>query len=100
MHLREYVNNDDVDLSISVMLQSFIQSQKYSVSRIIAKKFHHYIKFREENNILLKQILDKLLREKVQFLSLARSRENVTEIKVGIQELVSAANEINISDIS
>lgn len=65
MHLREYVNNDDVDLSISVMLQSFIQSQKYSVSRIIAKKFHHYIKFREENYILLKQILDKLLREKV-----------------------------------
>jgi len=65
MHLREYVNNDDVDLAISVMLQSFIQSQKYSVARIIQKKFSHYIRFREENHILLKQILDKLMNEKV-----------------------------------
>lgn len=65
MHLRDYVNNDDVDLAISVMLQSFIQSQKYSVARIITKKFSHYIKFREENNVLLKQILDKLMTEKV-----------------------------------
>lgn len=65
MHLRDYVNNDDVDVAISVMLQSFIQSQKYSVARIITKKFSHYIKFREENNVLLKQILDKLITEKV-----------------------------------
>ena len=70
MHLRDYVNNDDVDLSISVMLQSFIQSQKYSVARIITKKFNHYIKFREENNVLLKQILDKLISEKVFFFEL------------------------------
>lgn len=65
MHLREYVSEDDVDLAISVMLQSFIQSQKFSVSRIIQKKFMHYMKFREENNVLLKQLLDKLVREKV-----------------------------------
>jgi DNA replication licensing factor MCM2 len=65
MHLREFVNDDDVDVAISVMLSSFIQSQKFSVARIIQKKFIHYIKFREENHILLKQLLDKLLREKV-----------------------------------
>jgi DNA replication licensing factor MCM2 len=68
MHLREYVNDDDVDLAISVMLQSFIQSQKFSVSRMIQKKFMHYIKFREENSVLLKQLLDKLVREKVMIL--------------------------------
>ena len=65
MHLREYVNSDDVDMAISVMLHSFVQSQKYSVARIINKKFHHYIRFREENNVLLKQLLDKLINEKV-----------------------------------
>ncbi len=61
------MNNDDVDLAISVMLHSFIQSQKYSVARLIQKKFNHYIRFREENHILLKQILDKLMKEKVEF---------------------------------
>ena len=65
MHLREFVNDDDVDVAISVMLQSFIQSQKFSVARIIQKKFINYIKFREENTVLLKQLLDRLIKEKV-----------------------------------
>jgi len=100
MHLREYVNNDDVDLAIGVMLQSFISSQKYSVARIITKKFNHYIRFREENHVLLKQILDRLMKEKIQFLNLARSRNDITDIKVGLQELATAASEVNISDLS
>lgn len=31
MHLREYVREDDVDMAIRVMLESFIGAQKYSV---------------------------------------------------------------------
>ena len=35
MHLREIVRDDDVNLAISIMLEGFIQSQKFSVSKII-----------------------------------------------------------------
>ena len=37
MHLREYVHNDDVDMAIRVMLESFIDTQKYSVMRNMRK---------------------------------------------------------------
>ena len=31
MHLRGYVHNDDVDMAIRVVLESFIDTQKYAV---------------------------------------------------------------------
>lgn len=37
MHLRDYVRADDIDLAIRVMLESFIQSQKYSVMNHLKK---------------------------------------------------------------
>ena len=37
MHLREYVTEDDVNMAIRVMLESFIDTQKYSVMRNMRK---------------------------------------------------------------
>ena len=37
MHLREYVNEDDVNMAIRVMLESFIDTQKYSIMRSMRK---------------------------------------------------------------
>lgn len=31
MHLRDYVQEDDVNLAVRVMLESFVETQKYSV---------------------------------------------------------------------
>ena len=41
MHLREYVHSDDVDMAIRVMLESFIDTQKYSVMRNMRKVCAH-----------------------------------------------------------
>ena len=68
MHLRDIVRDDDVDVAISVLLESFIQSQKYSVARNIRKKFAHYLTFRDDNNSVLMHILNKLANETVLFL--------------------------------
>ena len=40
MHLREYVREDDVDAAIRVMVESFIDSQKFSVRRALKKGFN------------------------------------------------------------
>lgn len=37
IHLREYVHEDDVNMAIRVMLESFIDTQKYSVMRNMKK---------------------------------------------------------------
>ena len=37
MHMREYVMEDDVNMAIRVMLESFIDTQKYSVMRNMRK---------------------------------------------------------------
>lgn len=42
MHLREYVRSDDIDSAIDMLLESFLQSQKISIARQLAKKFEKY----------------------------------------------------------
>lgn len=37
MHLRDYVIEDDVNMAIRVMLESFIDTQKFSVMRSMRK---------------------------------------------------------------
>ena len=45
MHLREYVNEDDVNMAIRVMLESFIDTQKYSIMRSMRKVRSHFLPF-------------------------------------------------------
>ena len=40
MHLREYISDDDVNMAIRVMLESFIDTQKFSVMRNMRKVRH------------------------------------------------------------
>ena len=37
MHLRDYVLDEDVNMAIRVMLESFIDTQKYAVMRTMKK---------------------------------------------------------------
>jgi DNA replication licensing factor MCM2 len=37
MHLRDYVNEDDVNMSIRIMLESFISTQKFSIMKGMRK---------------------------------------------------------------
>ena len=100
MHLREYVRDDDVDLAISVMLESFIQSQKHAVARMIQRKFIHYMTFREENTILLLNLLEKMVREKIQFMNIVKSIDDNMEIKIHKEDFESAAKELSIHDLT
>lgn len=99
MHLRSEVRNDDIDLAISVLLESFIQSQKISVGRVIRKKFNAYISFREDMNTSLIHLLGKLFKEQIQYLQLIADKAT-TEVKVPVYTLNEGAKELNIFDTS
>ena len=61
MHLRDYVRSEDIDFAISMLLTSFLQSQKESVRRVLSKKFQHYLRQNTEQWALLHHELNKLV---------------------------------------
>ena len=63
MHLREFVSEDDVNMAMRVMLESFIDTQKYSVMKAMKKNFARYLSYKRDNNELLLFILRNLASE-------------------------------------
>lgn len=65
LHLRDYVRSDDIDNAIEMLLDSFLQSQKNSVSRQLAKKFEKYRHRQQDSNQLLLHTLRKVVQDRV-----------------------------------
>ena len=89
LHLRDYVVDDDVNMAIRVMLESFIDTQKYSVMRTMRKvrnrvcltsstiivyisylwqTFARYLAYKRDNNELLFFLLRQLVHEQTVYL--------------------------------
>jgi DNA replication licensing factor MCM2 len=68
MHLRDYIRAEDIDVSIKVMLESFLQSQKTSIAKNLKRKFVKYITEQEDHAQLLLNVLTRLTREQVKIL--------------------------------
>ncbi|MEQ2310845.1 MCM DNA helicase complex subunit [Ameca splendens] len=99
MHLRDYVLEDDVNMAIRVMLESFIDTQKFSVMRSMRKTFARYLAFRRDNNELLLFILKQLVAEQVAY---QRSRYGVQNdtIEIPEKDLHDKARQISIHNLS
>ncbi|XP_029457178.1 DNA replication licensing factor MCM2 isoform X2 [Rhinatrema bivittatum] len=99
IHLRDYVMEDDVNMAIRVMLESFIDTQKFSVMRSMRKTFARYLAFRRDNNELLLFILKQLVAEQVTY---QRNRYGAQQdaIEVPEKDLVDKARQINIHNLS
>nr|XP_031532220.1 DNA replication licensing factor MCM2 [Vicugna pacos] len=99
MHLRDYVLEDDVNMAIRVMLESFIDTQKFSVMRSMRKTFARYLSFRRDNNELLLFILKQLVAEQVTY---QRNRFGAQQdtIEVPEKDLVDKARQINVHNLS
>ncbi|RDD43855.1 DNA replication licensing factor mcm2 [Trichoplax sp. H2] len=63
MHLREYVSEDDVNMAIRIMLESFIDTQKFSVMKGMAKAFSKYLMYNKDNNELLLFLIKQMVRD-------------------------------------
>jgi len=98
MHIRDHVNEDDVNMAIRVMLESFIDTQKFSVRRQMKKNFANYLTFRKDNNELLVYLLRELLHEQTTFL---RGRYGPDHERAEVQEsdLQSRARQLKITNL-
>ncbi|TMS19425.1 DNA replication licensing factor mcm2 [Larimichthys crocea] len=99
MHLRDYVLEDDVNMAIRVMLESFIDTQKFSVMRTMRKTFARYLAFRRDNNELLLFILKQLVAEQVAYQRNRYGVQNDT-IEIAEKDLHDKARQINIHNLT
>eukprot|EP00892_Ulva_mutabilis_P011114 jgi/Ulvmu1/8375/UM042_0081.1 len=63
MHLRDKVEPQDIDIAIRLMLESFIQAQKYNVQKQLRRRFQRFMAAQSDYNNLLLTILRGMGRE-------------------------------------
>ena len=101
MNLRDHVRDDDVDRAVKVMLESFLQAQKVSVRKGLSRNFRKYITYGEENNQLLMQLLQSLIREQEKLHHLSHAGPTLPgNVEVFISDLERKAKDINIHDLN
>jgi DNA replication licensing factor MCM2 len=109
MHLREYVRDDDLDMAIRVMIESFIDAQKYSVQRTLRRKFRKYLVFKQHNNSLIMYVLEQLVREQQAYQQMRNDFRNNgkntrslddDEVEIRLEDLEGRAREFEIHDLS
>ena len=107
IHLREHVRDSDLNLAIRVMLESFIGTHKYSVARLLHRRFRAYLTYRKDNNELLYNILQTLFREhalyaehrrRMHSLTAAENSSTADTLAVDVEEFEGRALEMNITE--
>jgi len=94
MHLRDFVREDDMDAAIKCMLDSFIQSQKFSVRRSLAKGFRKFLATDSDKTQLLLHTLQKRFKEEL-IVGLAKGA-NFEDVFVHVETFADIAKELKI----
>jgi len=68
MHLRNHVTMDDVRMSIKVVLESFVSTQKYSSAREMKQIFSQHLSYNRSTTDILLSILKNMVIEQQQIL--------------------------------
>eukprot|EP00514_Thraustochytrium_sp_LLF1b_P008920 CAMPEP_0184545368 /NCGR_PEP_ID=MMETSP0199_2-20130426/4253_1 /TAXON_ID=1112570 /ORGANISM="Thraustochytrium sp., Strain LLF1b" /LENGTH=999 /DNA_ID=CAMNT_0026939663 /DNA_START=157 /DNA_END=3156 /DNA_ORIENTATION=- len=95
IHLRQQVSDDDVNRAIAVMIDSFIQAQKFSVMRQLKRSFAKYLTFKKDNNELLASVLEELLQQSQHLAGATNS-----SFQVSVSEFERRARELGIHDLT
>ncbi|KAL1334951.1 hypothetical protein HN51_063889 [Arachis hypogaea] len=100
MHLRHHVTQEDVDMAIRVLLDSFISTQKFGVQKALQKSFRKYMTFKKDYNELLLYLLRELVKNALRFEEIvAGSTSGLEHIDVKVEDLHNKAQEHEIYDL-
>lgn len=98
MHLRESVRDVDVNMAIRMMLESFIDAQKFSVMKKMRSTFQKYLSFQKDNSELLFFILRQLTLDQLAYIR-CKEGPHSTHVEVMERDLVERAKQINIHNL-
>ncbi|WVZ51830.1 hypothetical protein U9M48_002936 [Paspalum notatum var. saurae] len=100
MHLRSYVSQEDVDMAIRVLLDSFISTQKFGVQKALQKNFRKYMTYKKDYNELLLLLLRTLVKDALHFEEIVSgSTSRLTHVEVKVEDLKNKAQEYEIYDL-
>lgn len=86
MHLRDSVHDSDVNMAIRMMLESFIEAQKFSVMKRMRSVFQKYLSFQKDNSELLFFILRQLTLDQLTYIR-CKEGPNATTVEVMEKDL-------------
>ncbi|KAF2893898.1 hypothetical protein ILUMI_12275 [Ignelater luminosus] len=98
MHLRDYVQEDDVNMAVRMMLESFVETQKYSVMKSMRQVFRRYLLFKKDHSELLFYILRQLSQDQLTFLRGTNASEALV-IEIDEKDLIDKAKQLDIHDL-
>ncbi|XP_011305646.1 DNA replication licensing factor Mcm2 isoform X1 [Fopius arisanus] len=98
MHLRDYVREDDVNLAIRMALESFVDTQKYSVMKSMRSTFQKYLTYKKDHSELLYYILRQITLDTLAFQKAVRGTR-ITTIEVPEKDLADKAKRIDIHNL-
>ncbi|KAK6029004.1 MCM2/3/5 family protein [Ostertagia ostertagi] len=88
LHLRAFVNDEDVQAATRIMLESFINTQKASIMRQMRKTFSKYLTANRSSSELLLFILKQLVKEQMHY-EAARGRDsNVASVAIAESDFI------------
>ncbi|XP_017782479.1 PREDICTED: DNA replication licensing factor Mcm2 [Nicrophorus vespilloides] len=98
IHLRDYVQEDDVNMAVRMMLESFVETQKYSVMKSMRQVFQRYLLFKKDHSELLFYILRQLAQDQLTFLRGTNASEALT-IEIDEKDLKDKAKQLDVHDL-
>ncbi|KAK0404982.1 hypothetical protein QR680_017738 [Steinernema hermaphroditum] len=100
MHLRSYVNDDDVDAASRILLECFISTQKSSVMRKMRKNFARQLAYKRDNNELLLFVLKQLVKEQFSFEQSRGDRNAVlSHLTISEKDFIERAKLLKIENL-
>lgn len=99
MHLRDTVQDVDVNMAIRMMLESFISAQKFSVMKKMQVTFQKYLSFQKDYSELLFFILRQLTLDQLAYIRYKKG-PSATTVEVLEKDLLDRAKQIDIHNLS
>lgn len=99
MHLRDSVQDVDVNMAIRMMLESFIAAQKFSVMKKMQVSFQKYLSFQKDYSELLFFILRQLTLDQLAYIRYKQGPA-VTHVEILEKDLLERAKQIDIHNVS
>lgn len=105
IHLRDYVRQDDLDMAIGVMLDSFLSANKLSVYKQLKRKFAKYMNNFRDNEELLHHLLKTIAQDEYHCQRYEDPRgikqdRVLQEVKFDAEKFESRAREFNIHSVA
>lgn len=100
MHLREYVNEDDVNMAVRIAIESFIDTQKFSITKTMRRNFSKYLTYNRDNNELLLFLLKQLINDQLSYQKhKSKSGMDIDEVTIKEDDFMDRARGLKINNV-